>query len=249
MELKEKKIIVTGGANGIGKALVRKLIQEGATVGVFDKSAEALAILQNEFGSVQGSVCDVTDCVAVEAAVDGFFERNGAIHGLVNNAGIIHNEMLITFSKEGLQKHRLDTWDQVVATNLTSVFNLTRHVVYRMFSTRTKGVIVNVSSITAAGNIGQSVYSATKAAISALTVTWAKELGPMGIRVGCVAPGFTSTETTEKTLRKDIMQEWVGKTPLKRLATADEIADGILFILKNDFYNGRVLHLDGGVRL
>jgi 3-oxoacyl-[acyl-carrier protein] reductase len=249
MECKDKKIIVTGGANGIGKALVNKLVNEGATVGVFDLAAEDLARLEKECDNVSGTVCDVTDYGAVEAAVDGFFEKYGVIDGLVNNAGIIHNEMLVGFGKEGLRKHSMDTWDKVVATNLTSVFNLTCHVVHKMISKRTKGVIVNVSSITASGNIGQSAYCATKAAINAITVTWAKELGPMGIRVGCVAPGFTATETTNKSLRKDIMEEWITKTPVRRLATAGEIADGILFIVKNDFFSGRVLEIDGGVRL
>ncbi len=249
MECKDKNIIVTGGANGIGKALVHKLVSQGATVGVFDMSEDALSRLEKECPNVDGTVCDVTDYAAVEAAVDGFFERCGAIHGLVNVAGIIHNEMLVGFSKEGLRKHSMETWDKVLAVNMTSVFNVTRHVAYKMISKRTKGVIVNISSITAAGNIGQSVYCGTKAAINAMTVTWAKELGPMGIRVGCVAPGFTATETTEKSLRKDIMEEWITKTPVRRLALADEIADGVLFIIQNDFYSGRVLELDGGVRL
>jgi len=249
MELRDKKIIVTGGANGIGKALVYKLVEEGATVGVFDKAAEDLSRLEQGCRNVCGRVCDITDYGAVEAAVDELFEKFGVIHGLVNNAGIIHNEMLVGFTKEGLKKHRMETWNKVLATNLTSVFNLTANVVHKMISRRTKGVIVNVSSITAAGNIGQSAYSATKAAVNALTVTWAKELGPMGIRVASVAPGFTATETTEKSLRQDIMEEWVKKTAVRRLATPDEIAQGILFILKNDFYNGRVLELDGGVRL
>ncbi len=249
MELKDKKIIVTGGANGIGRALVQKLVKEGALVGVFDIAAKDLSALKEEHENVWGKVCNVTDYDAVEQAVDEFFEKYGVIHGLVNNAGIIHNEMLVSFTKEGLKKHRMETWNKVLATNLTSVFNLTCHVVHKMFSKRTKGVIVNVSSITAAGNIGQSAYSATKAAVNAITVTWAKEFGPMGIRVACVAPGFTATETTEKSLRKDIMKEWIGKTPVRRLAAADEIAEGIIFIFKNDFYNGRVLELDGGVRL
>lgn len=249
MELKDKKIIVTGGANGIGKALVRKLLDEGAVVGVFDVSEELLGKLLKEFPVVYGKVCDVTDYAGIERAVDEFFQKYGEIHGLVNNAGIIHNEMLVSFSREGLKKHRMETWDKIISTNLTSVFNITMHTVYKMLSKRTKGVIVNISSITRAGNIGQSVYSGTKAALNAMTVTWAKELGPMGIRVGCVAPGFTATESTEKSLREDIVKEWVGKTPLRRLATPEEIAEGIMFIFKNDFYTGRVLEIDGGVRL
>ena len=249
MDLKGKNIIVTGGANGIGRALVYKLLKEGANVGVLDIAKEALLELENENKNVFGKVCDVTDYEAVEKAVDELCEKFGKIHGLVNNAGVIHNEMLVSFTKEGLKKHKMETWNKILATNLTSVFNLTCHVVHRMFSARTKGVIVNISSITAAGNIGQSVYSATKAAVNAITVTWAKELGPMGIRVACVAPGFTATETTKETLRKDIMDEWVRNTPVRRLAAADEIADGVMFIFKNDFYNGRVLEIDGGVRL
>jgi 3-oxoacyl-[acyl-carrier protein] reductase len=138
-------------------------------------------------------------------------------------------------------------WNRVLAADLSSVFLMTLCVVEKMITARTKGVIVNISSVSAAGNAGQSAYSAAKAGVNALTAVWAKELSLMGIRVVAVAPGFTETESTRQALSEAVLRETVKKVPLKRLGRPEEIADGVLSVIKNDFFNGKVFELDGGL--
>jgi 3-oxoacyl-[acyl-carrier protein] reductase len=116
-----------------------------------------------------------------------------------------------------------------------------------MMTTRTKGVIVNISSVSAGGNPGQSAYAAAKAGVNALTAVWAKELGPLGIRVVAIAPGFTETDSTRAAMSETALQETIKRVPMRRLGKPEEIADGVLFAIKNDFCNGKVLALDGGL--
>ena len=249
MNLIDKKVIVTGGANGIGRSLVGKLVNSNAIVGVFDIDQKALNGLEEDYPTIYCRICDVSNPSQVEESVDDFFGRFGAIDILVNNAGIIHNSLLVGIDKGRIVKYDIDMWNKVISTNLSSVFYMTSQVAQKMVMKRTKGVIVNVSSICAAGNAGQSAYSAAKAGVSALTVTWAKELGLWGIRVAGIAPGFTRTEAAMQSMGENVLDEWEKKTPLRRMASPCEIADGILFIIRNDFFNGRVLELDGGLRI
>lgn len=249
MEIENKKIIITGGANGIGKSLTIKLLQEGAIVGVLDVDEDAVNKLKEDNPDIYCKVCDVSSPHQVEESVDDFCTVNGTVDILINNAGIIHNSLLVNLNKGGITKYDIDMWDKVIAANLSSVFYMTSHVVKKMIEKRTKGLIINVSSICAAGNAGQSAYSAAKAGVNALTVTWAKELGVWGIRVSGIAPGFALTDTTIRSMKENILNEWKIKTPLKRFADPSEIVDGILFIIRNDFFNGRILEIDGGLRL
>ncbi|MGA3086468.1 MAG: SDR family NAD(P)-dependent oxidoreductase [Thermodesulfobacteriota bacterium] len=249
MELRDKKVIVTGGANGIGRCLIGKLVDENTILGVFDINQEAIDKLKKDYPAIFCKNCDVSDPKQVEEAVDDFYGITGAIDVLVNNAGIIHSSPLVSIEKGKIVKYDIDKWDKVISVNLSSVFYVTSQIVQKMVMKRTRGVIVNVSSICAAGNIGQSAYSAAKAGVSALTVTWAKELSLWGIRVAGIAPGFTQTETAVGSMSETNWDDWKKKTPLRRMATPGEIADGILFLIKNDFFNGRILELDGGLRI
>jgi 3-oxoacyl-[acyl-carrier protein] reductase len=138
-------------------------------------------------------------------------------------------------------------WNKTLATNLNSVFYMTACIVEKMIVTRTKGVIVNISSVSASGNAGQSAYSAAKAGVNALTATWSKELSAMGIRVMAVAPGFAETESTKEALSEAVLQEIVKKVPLRRLGKPQEIAQGVINAIENDFFNGKVFELDGGL--
>ena len=135
----------------------------------------------------------------------------------------------------------------MLAADLSSVFYMSSCVVEKMVTTRTKGVIVNISSVSAGGNAGQSAYSAAKAGVNALTAVWAKELSPMGIRVVAVAPGFTETDSTKEAVSEAVLREVIKKVPLRRLGRPEEIADGVLSVIKNDFFNGKVFELDGGL--
>ena len=246
MDVRDRKIIVTGGVRGLGRAVVDTLLARGARVAVFDRDVSGLAALTAE-AAVQTYACDLSSFDDVVTVAARYHEENGAADALVNNAGTLHSAPLLSISPAGLARHDIDAWNKVIATNLSSVFHMTLCIAEKMVSTRTRGVIVNISSVSAAGNAGQSAYSAAKAGVNALTMTWAKELSLLGIRVAGVAPGFTETPSTREVLSEAIVKDVVRKMPLRRLGRADEIAHGVLFVLENDFYHGRILELDGGL--
>jgi 3-oxoacyl-[acyl-carrier protein] reductase len=247
MDVREKTIVVTGGVRGIGRAVVERLLAEGAVVGVLDRDRDGLEELQKLHGAVRVAACDVCRPDEVGEAVDALGEKAGEIHGLVNNAGVLYSEPLVCIGPDGLRGHDLEAWDRVLASNLSSVFYVTRCVVERMVRSRTRGVVVNVSSVCAAGNPGQSAYAAAKAGVNALTATWAGELSPLRIRVAAVAPGYSDTESTHAAIGKAQLDAVLGEVPARRLGTPKEIADAVLFVLRNDFVNGKVIAVDGGL--
>jgi len=245
MEISGKKAVITGGANGIGRAVSLELQSQGADICVLDWDAGAIAGLQKEHPGIFARVCDISSYHNVDSAIDEFFMSAGSIDILVNCAGIIYNSPLAGLGGS----HDIEMWDKVISVNLSGTFYTTLSVVNRMKMKRTKGLIVNISSICASGNAGQSAYSAAKAGVNALTVTWAKELCNWGIRVAGVAPGFTDTHTTQASMEENTILDWKKKTPLRRFAKVDEIVKGIIFIIQNDFYHGRILEIDGGLRI
>jgi 3-oxoacyl-[acyl-carrier protein] reductase len=247
MELKDKKVIVTGGVKGIGRSLVDRLIREDAVVGVFDIDKEGLDKLKSDNQMIYCKTCDVSNYKEAKLCVDEFYKEFKNIDVLVNNAGFIYNSPLLSLIAGGVKKHDVDMWHKVISTDLSSVFYMTLNVAEKMMLNRTHGVIVNVSSICAAGNAGQCAYSAAKAGVNALTATWAKELGIMGIRVAGVAPGYTETQTMKQSMSENVLKEWIRKTPLRRFGKPDEIAEGIVAVIKNDFFNGKVFEVDGGL--
>ena len=249
MELKGKHAIVTGGAKGVGRALVEALVREGAKVGVIDIDKDGLDKLGKEIPGTTCVVCDVSDSTKVKQAIEDLCAASKTVDVLINNAAMIYSAPLISMAPGRIKTHDTAMWDKVIATNLSSVFYMTVNVVEKMVLSRTKGVIVNIGSVGAAGNPGQSPYSASKAAISALTAVWAKELGPLGIRAVCIAPGFTKTETTLGAMHENVLQEWIKKTPLRRLGEPAEIVDAVLFAIRNDFVTGKTLAIDGGLTL
>lgn len=250
MELKGKAVLVTGGANGIGRALVERLVAGGSTVGVFDLNQAALDKLAADLPGVHCIACDVGNWEQVGASVNRFAElAGGKIDALVNNAGLVANSPLIRLTPEGLVKHDVALWNRIVNIDLNGVFYVTVHVIEKMVTKRTRGVVVSLSSIAAGGNAGQSAYSAAKAGVNAMTVAWAKELAPMRIRFASVAPGFINTETTVHAVEQNVLDSWVKQTPLRRLGAPEEIVEAILFAIRNDFVNGRVIEVDGGLRL
>jgi 3-oxoacyl-[acyl-carrier protein] reductase len=242
-----KKIIVTGGVRGLGRAMVDQLIAKEAAVTVFDLDSKGLADLKAEQPDVNCVECDVSNYEQVVAATSQYHETFGAADALINNAGILYSAPLVRITAAGIEMHDPATWNKVLAADLSSVFYMTSCVVAKMIATRTKGVIVNISSVAASGNAGQSAYSAAKAGVNALTAVWAKELGLMGIRVAAVAPGFTETESTKEALSEAVLSETVKKVPLKRLGKPGEIAAGVISVIENDFFNGKVFELDGGL--
>jgi 3-oxoacyl-[acyl-carrier protein] reductase len=247
MNLSGKNAIVTGGVSGLGLCMVEKLIAKAARVTVFDVSTQGLELLANRHPSVNCVYCDVSNYDQVVAATAQYHDKFGAADVLINNAGILYSAPLAKFTAAGIEKHDVEMWNRVLATDLSSVFYMTACVVEHLIKTRTRGVIVNISSVSAAGNVGQSAYSAAKAGVNALTATWAKELGPLGIRVVAIAPGYSDTESTKLALGKSTLEEIVQRVPLRRLGKPEEIADGVLSVIENDFFHGKVVELDGGL--
>lgn len=249
MILNEQNILITGGASGIGKALVEGLVRKVAKIIVIDQNLNGIEALVSEFPDVAAYPADLTDLDQVKNVVDKIYEDHGRVNVLVNNAGVIHSEPLINLLSAEDKKHRIDTWKKTIDINLNAVFYLTAHIAEQMVTRRHKGVIINISSIAAAGNVGQSAYSATKAAVNALTVTWSKELGMFGIRCNSIAPGFMDTTSTQNALSEAKIKQYQKNTPLGRLGKPEEILQALEFIIENDFYNGAVLQLDGGLKL
>jgi 3-oxoacyl-[acyl-carrier protein] reductase len=249
MDLREKKVIVTGGVSGLGRCMVDKLIALGARVSVFDLNVAGLNELKQQQNGVNCVECDVSDYEQVASSTSRYHDQFGAADVLINNAGVLYSAPLVKITPAGVERHDVAMWNKVLAADLSSVFFMTVCVVERMITSRTKGVIVNISSVSASGNAGQSAYSAAKAGVNALTAVWAKELSLMGIRVVAVAPGFTETESTRQALSDAVLRETVKRVPLKRLGRPEEIADGVISVIENDFFNGKVLELDGGLVL
>ena len=249
MELQNQKILVTGGSGGLGRAMVDAFLVQGGIVIVIDQDEDALDDLASGVPVSKCYLADLSDPMQVEDVLRKIHGDNGPMQALINNAGVIHSEPLVSVGMEGLKLHSLDNWKKTLAIDLDSVFYVTRLVVAEMVKNRIKGVVVNVSSIAASGNAGQSAYAASKAALNALTVTWARELGAFGIRVAGIAPGFADTPSTRVALNQSILQHIRKKVPLKRLAKPAEVALGAMSILQNDFYSGRTMELDGGLRL
>lgn len=248
MQLKGKNALITGGASGFGYALCKRLTKEcGVNVGTFDINPKGLEQTGQELG-IWTRVCDVTDEAQVEAGVEAFSSEVGTVDILVNNAGIIYSAPLINLLAKK-RRHSIESWDRVINLNLRSVFLVTSFVAERMVMSRTRGVIVNISSVSAKGNPGQSAYSAAKAAVNALTATWARELGMLGIRVVAVAPGFAETPSTRSALSESVLDDWIKRVPLRRLAHVDEITGAIIAALENEYFNGKVLEIDGGLEL
>jgi 3-oxoacyl-[acyl-carrier protein] reductase len=244
MEIKGKKVLVTGGASGIGKCLVDTLVSEGASVCIIDYNAEKLKGL----GNLAVEACDITDVKQTEAAIASLWKKSNGIDILVNNAGVPCNELLVNLTPEGLKTHSLLSWRKVIDTNLTGTMLVSAAVAKSMIQGRKKGLIINTSSVLADGAAGQSAYAASKAGIAALTVTWSKELAPYGIRVAGIAPGLVNTKSTMDLIGESDLEEILERTPAGRIAEPQEIVNGFLWIIKNDYFYGRILQLDGGRR-
>jgi 3-oxoacyl-[acyl-carrier protein] reductase len=247
MEITGKKVIITGGARGMGKKFAVDLKGLGAKPFVVDVIQENLDALKNETG-IPGRILDVSK----EKEVEEFFERytseDGVPDVLINNAGITADALFIKQKGEEITKFPFSKWESVLGVNLTGVFLCAREAAFQMVKHGVKGVIINISSISRAGNIGQTNYAATKSAVDAMTVTWAKELSKFGIRVGAIAPGYINTEMVAK-IRQDIIEKVIQNIPMGRLGEMEEISQTIQFIIGNDFFTGRIIEVDGGMRL
>ncbi len=246
MRLEGAVALVTGGAGGLGLAIALSLQAAGATVVVVDRDGERLAALPD---GLEGRLLDVTDAEAAQEAAAAIVAAHGRIDILVNNAGLIHSELMIDLTRPDQLMHDLGRFRRCLSANLESVFIMGSAVVEQMARRRTRGVIVNISSISARGNEGQSAYSAAKAGVEAMTVTWAKELGRLGIRCNAVAPGFIDTPSTKSSLSEANLRHVRDNTPLRRLGEARNVAQAVLGLIENDFVTGAILDVNGGLSI
>jgi 3-oxoacyl-[acyl-carrier protein] reductase len=253
MKIKDKTIVITGAGRGIGRALAARFAGQGAHIALLDMNATDLAAATQQCAALgvraKAYAVDVSREADVAAALDAVVSDFGALDVIINNAGIVKDALLIKV-KEGevVGKMSLEQWRAVIDVNLTGVFLCAREAAERMIKLAKGGVIINISSISRHGNAGQSNYSAAKSGVASMTVVWAKELARYGIRVGSIAPGFTHTDILAS-MKPEVLEKVIAPVPLKRLGQPDEIAHAAQFIIENDFFTGRCLDLDGGLRL
>jgi 3-oxoacyl-[acyl-carrier protein] reductase len=251
--LKAKVVIVTGAATGIGRATALRFAREGARVAAWDVNAEGADALALALTAAGGEALfqrvDVSNRASVEEAAAGVIARWGAIHVLINNAGILRDGMLVK-CKDGVPPILMsdEQFDSVIGVNLRGVFVCTRAVAPFMISAG-GGVILNASSVVGLyGNFGQTNYVAAKSGVIGMTKVWARELGRYGIRVNAVAPGFISTAMT-RNMPEKVLDRMRAGTPLGRLGEPEDIANAYLWLASDaaSFVHGTVLSVDGGV--
>ncbi len=235
-----KNVVITGGAQGIGFEVAKHFLQAGATVTVADFSPAALEITSRELGhfkTLKAVTLDVTNRKSCTDLADGI---PGNLHILVNNAGITRDKSLVKMSD--------DEFDQVIATNLTGVYNVTKTLLSK-FDPQAPKRIINMASIVALyGNFGQTNYVAAKAGVIGMTKTWARELGKKGFTSNAIAPGFIATKMTQA-MPKEVLEGLAAKVPVGRLGATSDIAAACLFLASDSasYINGAVLSVDGGL--
>ena len=252
MEIAGARVIVTGGARGLGRTFALDLAGAGARVGVCDVNEAALDELRadaSELGlRVWTMSADVSDEASVERLFAAFVAEAGGIAAVVNNAGLNRDGLLVRKKGDVIEKLSLAKWQAVIDVDLTGVFLCAREAAYHMVAQGTGGVIVSISSLSWTGNVGQTNYSAAKAGVVAMTRTWAMELARYGIRAVAVAPGLTATEMA-KSMPEEARERLTSAIPLRRMAEPAEVSHAVRFAIENEYVNGRVIPVDGGLRL
>lgn len=254
MDLSGKIIAITGGGRGLGAAMARRLAGRGCNLTLIDLDEAGLEKTAGECRDAGASGVETWSVnVAREAEVERAFaeiaERFGALHGLVNNAGITRDAFTLKYRDgELVSKMSLAEWQLVIDVNLTGSFLCGREAAARMIALGCKGCIINISSISRHGNMGQANYSASKAGVEALAVVWAKEFARHGIRAASIAPGFIGTEMV-MAMKPEAREKLSSGIPLGRIGEPDEIASTVEFILENDYVSGRCFEIDGALRL
>jgi 3-oxoacyl-[acyl-carrier protein] reductase len=253
MDLRGKTILITGAGRGLGAAMAKRLAARGANLALVDLDDKGLVAVRDTCRSTGVRAETYSANVGAERDVVATFDRVvadfGRLDGSIANAGILRDGLLVK-AKDGevSGKLSLEQWQSVIDVNLTGVFLCGREAAERMIRGRNAGCIINISSLSRAGNFGQSNYSAAKAGVAALTVVWAKELARHEIRVNAIAPGFIKTEMVAS-MKPEILEKMAAGIPVQRLGEPDEIAATAEFIFANDYLNGRILEIDGGQRL
>lgn len=255
MKLSDMKIIITGAGGGMGAHFATRIVEAGGQVAVCDLNEEGLEALADKTASCPGTlhyqVCDVSDEDAIGKFVDWSYEQMKGLNGLINNAGLLRDGLLVKKDRKTgeIIKMTKEQWQLVIDVNLTGATFMVRDVVAKMASEgQTPGVIINMSSLARYGNRGQSNYVAAKAALAANTVTWAREFGKFGIRVGAIAPGMIETPMT-RGMNPKARDALVAMVPVGRVGEPEDIWKAVQFIVECDYFTGRTIDVDGGLTM
>lgn len=253
MNLTNKHIIITGASRGLGQAMALHLAAKGSHLTLVDLTSESLSetvMRCQQYGvNVTALTGDVSNESQVIDTVMASVNAMGPLHGLINNAGILRDGLLVKADQNRVtSKLSLEQWQAVIDTNLTGVFLFAREVTASMIETQSSGVIINITSISRAGNFGQSNYAAAKAGVAALTSTWSKELARYGIRCAAIAPGIIETEMTASMPSK-AKAKICSTIPLRQTGKPEHIAQTAAFIFENDYITGRIIEVDGGLTM
>ena len=253
MQIANSVIAITGAGQGLGRSMAVYLAERGARLALLDVNEqgleESVAACKAQGADARSYVVNVASEEEVDQGFAAIVKDFGGLDVLVNNAGIMRDGMLLKV-KDGKVTERMSLaqWQSVIDVNLTGVFLCTRAAGAAMAESGKGGVIVNISSVSRAGNMGQTNYSATKAGVATMTVTWARELARYGVRVAAIAPGFIGTDMVAQ-MRPEILEGLVKQVPLRRIGEPNEIASTVAFIIDNDYVTGRVMEVDGGARM
>ena len=240
--------LVTGVSGSFGNEIGKHLVSKGYRVlGVDIRQNEDVVLAQSD--RFEFKQCDLPRHDEIERAIDDFSKDFGAFDVVVNNAGVLYNEPLVSFKSGKLVPHSIEKWDEIIRICLSAPFYVIACTAKNMVERRKKAVIINISSISANGNIGQAAYSAAKAGLNGLTKALAKELGPVGIRVVAIAPGFFDTKSTRSALSDEQLTDIKKRVPLKQLGGTQNLLAAIDFVIGNTYFNGKILELDGGLTI
>ncbi len=254
MDLQGKTILITGAARGLGQKMAEVIANQGANLALADVDHKELKetvrlCSKGSSNKVRDYAADVTQESSVVELFQNIRKDFGGLDGCINNAGVTSDGLLVKVTDGKVQsKMSVAQFNKVIAVDLMGVFLCGREAAALMAEGGRGGVIINISSISRAGNVGQTNYAAAKAGVAAMTVTWAKELARYKIRVAGIAPGFSDTRMVAAIPPK-VKDRIVSAIPLRRFARPEEIARAALFILQDDYYTGRILEVDGGLRL
>lgn len=244
-DFSNKKVVVTGGAQGIGFAITKMFLSSGADVSIWDYNEESLKVAESELSQYSSQLSTYKVDVTNNENCNQVAAETGTIDVLVNNAGITRDKSF------GKMTH--DDFKAVIDTNLTGLFNVTKSFIdQKLFNQDSKqNRIINMSSVVALyGNFGQTNYVAAKAGVIGLTKTWARELGRKGFTSNAIAPGFIATKMTQK-MPPEVLQSIAEKVPVQRMGEVEDIANACLFLASDaaSYVNGTVISVDGGVTL
>ena len=252
MNLQDKVIAITGAGQGLGRAMSVFLAEKGARIAVIDLNQEQMdetkRLIEEVGGSAETFVCNVADEAQVESTFTSIPVKLGPLFGLVNNAGILRDGLMVRQKDGEISKLSLSHWQAVIDVNLTGVFLCGREAAVQMIKSGEGGCIINISSISRAGNMGQSNYSAAKAGVASLATVWAKELSRYNIRANAIAPGFIETDMTGS-MPPQVLDKIISGIPLKRMGQPENIAHTVAYLMENDYVSGRVVEVDGALRI